>query len=102
MHPPDRSDSLARTLADWRVNPRVEPQFRPAVWQRLRDHSRATWSGYVRSHLATWSVVAAVAVAAAGWAGRSAGQARLSAERDAMIVSYLVELDPRVQARLRP
>jgi hypothetical protein len=47
-------------------------------------------------------VVALVGVSGAGWAGHSAGQARLAAERDAMVTTYLVELDPRVQAVLRP
>lgn len=36
-----------------------------------------------------------------GWTGRAAAQAKLAADRDAMVVTYLVGLDPRVQAKLR-
>lgn len=95
-------DPLSRTLADWQVAPARNPHFRPAVWQRIREKTRATWAAYVRAHLAAWSIAALVAVSAAGWAGASAGRAKLSADREATVVSYLVELDPRVQARLQP
>ena len=102
MNSPEPNDPLSRTLAGWRVQPQADPNFRPAVWQRIRLTTRETWATYVRAHLATWAVVAVVTVTAAGWAGLSAGQARLSANRDAMVTAYLVELDPRVQAQLRP
>lgn len=102
MNSPEESDSMSRTLAEWQVQPKADPNFRPAVWQRIRQRGRETWATYVQAHLATWAVVAFVTVGAAGWAGMSAGKARLSAAREAMVVSYLVELDPRVQAKLRP
>jgi hypothetical protein len=102
MNSPEPPDPLSRTLAEWQVRPRADPDFRPAVWQRIQQRGRETWDTYVQARLAAWTVVALVTVGAAGWAGVSAGKARLSAEREAMVVSYLVELDPRVQARLRP
>ena len=95
-------DSLSRTLADWRVEPSANPNFRPAVWARIRDRSRETWTTYVRSHLAAWGVATACVVALSSWAGLTAGKAKLEAARDEMVVAYLVELDPRVQARLHP
>jgi hypothetical protein len=101
MNSPEPNDPLSRDLATWRVQPKTDPNFRPAVWQRLRERGRETWAAYVRAHLAAWCVVAVVAVSAAGWAGVAAGKSRLEAERDAMVVNYLVGLDPRVQARLR-
>jgi hypothetical protein len=101
MNPPEPNDPMSQTLAEWRVQPKADPNFRPAVWQRIRQRSSESWATYVQAHLAAWSVVAVVAVAAAGWAGVSAGRAQLSSERESMVVSYLVELDPRVQAKLR-
>jgi hypothetical protein len=38
---------------------------------------------------------------AAGWAGHSVAQAKLEESREKMIVSYLVNLDPRVMAQQR-
>ncbi|HYD85420.1 MAG TPA: hypothetical protein VEA63_15245 [Opitutus sp.] len=102
MNSLEPDDTLARALADWRIRPPANPNFRPAVWQRLRQRTRETWSGYVRAHASAWVLIAALTLTASGWAGLSAGKAKLAAERDAMVTAYLVELDPRVQATLRP
>jgi hypothetical protein len=102
MHLIDPQEPLSRALARWRIEPAPDPGFRPAVWQRIHHQPRASWAGYLQAHLATWAVVALVGISGAGWVGHSAGQARLAAERDAMVTTYLVELDPRVQAVLRP
>src|SRR5688572_30405086 len=100
LSPPN--DPVFRALAEWRVQPTADPEFRPAVWRRIHQRSRETWATYIRGHLAAWSVAALMIVAASGWWGASAGKARLAAERDAMAIAYLVELDPRVQAGLHP
>jgi hypothetical protein len=102
MNSSDPHDSLSGTLADWRVQPKADPNFRPAVWQRIRQKTHETWATYVRAHLAAWSIAAFATVVIAGVAGVSAGRAELSDQRETMVVSYLVELDPRVQAKLRP
>lgn len=46
--------------------------------------------------------MAAVVLSAAGWTGHAAAQARMRADREAIVASYLVDLDPRVQASLKP
>ena len=102
MKPTESHDPLSRALAAWRVNPKADPNFRPAVWQRIRKRARETWSGYVRAHLLSWSVAAGVAVVAAGWTGHTMAQAKLEAGREQMVVSYLGDLDPRVMAKVRP
>jgi len=102
MNSPEPNDPLSRTLAHWRVQPKADPHFRPAVWARIRQGAHETWATYVQTHLAAWTLVAVVTVTAAGWAGVSASRARLSEDRDRMVASYLVELDPRMQAKLRP
>lgn len=102
MNTPEPDDSLSRTLDQWRIRSKADPNFRPAVWTRIRQGARDTWATYVQAHLAAWTFVMVITVTAAGWAGISAGRARLNADRDQMVTSYLVELDPRVQAKLRP
>jgi hypothetical protein len=100
MKPSDLDSSLSRTLASWRVTPQASPNFRPAVWERIREKTRNTWGSYMRSHLVGWSLGATVAMAVAAWTGHSVAQSRLEQSRDRMVVSYLVELDPRVMAKL--
>ena len=68
MNPSDPND-LSRTLADWRVNPKADPNFRPAVWQRIQQRSRETWGSYVQGHLAGWAVASVVAVVGATFTG---------------------------------
>jgi len=102
MNPSDPNDPLSRILADWRVSPKSEPDFRPAVWQRIQQHPCATWSSYLRAHLVGWTVTAGLAIVVAGWTGHSVAQAKLEDRRDEMVVSYLGKLDPRVMAKLRP
>jgi hypothetical protein len=101
MSTPHPNDRLARALATWRVSPPADPNFRPAVWNKIKAPSAGTWSAYVRTHLAGWSVVAGLAIAVGGWTGHVVAQAKLEASREQMAVSYLSELDPRVLAKLR-
>ena len=82
------------------ANPRRN--FRDAVWQRIDRQDRLTWGAYLRGHLVGWSVAALLAIVGAGWSGHAMARARLDEARNAMVVSYLAELDPRVLARLQP
>ena len=102
MNSSDPNDPVSSALANWRVQPHADPNFRPAVWQRIRERSGETWATYVRAHIAAWSVAAVLTLTVAGWAGVSVGRAQLDAKREAMVVAYLVELDPRVHGKLRP
>ncbi len=94
-------DDLSRLLAEWRLAPTPTAAFRPLVWQRIQESGKLTWGGYVRAHVTGWSLATALCVVLASWAGHAAGEARLRAEREAMVVTYLVDLDPRVQASLQ-
>lgn len=95
-------DPLPDALHCWRVEPSPDRNFRDAVWRRIDHGVRLTWSSYVHHHLIGWSATAIVALVAAAWGGHAMAQARLDAERDAMVVSYLSGLDPRVLTRLQP
>jgi hypothetical protein len=95
-------DNLSEVLRDWRVTPPVNPDFRHSVWQRIGGPVRITWPGYLRAHTAAWSLAAVLAVTIASFTGSSLARAKAQADREAMAVTYLVELDPRVQAMFKP
>ena len=95
-------ESLPERLHHWRVVPPADPEFRRRVWQRIGSQTKITWPSYLRAHSAAWSLAAALALTAAGYTGHVAAEARVRADRDALVVTYLVELDPRVQAVLKP
>ena len=84
------------------VRPPANPGFRPAVWEKVRRGSRESWLGYVRAHRLALTVATVAVLGAAGWTGNAAARSKIAADRDAMVVAYLVELDPRVQAKLQP
>ncbi|MBL9199364.1 MAG: hypothetical protein JNL39_02610 [Opitutaceae bacterium] len=97
MNAPDNPDPLSRALADWRVQPPRNPQFRASVQARLAPERRApSWSGYVRAHSAWVATALAVAVLAGGWTGRARARATLAAESVAMAGHYVRGLDARV------
>lgn len=95
-------DSLSETLQSWRVSPPPRGDFRASVWRRIGSRTRETWSVYIRAHSAAWLVAAVVVIGAAAYTGHSTARARVSADREALAVTYLVDLDPRVQATLKP
>ncbi len=95
-------DSLAESLRSWRVTPPADPGFRNRVWQRIERQAGATWPAYLRAHAAVWSLAAVLALSAAGYTGSAMARARVQADREAIVATYLVDLDPRVQALLKP
>lgn len=95
-------DNLTEVLRIWRVTPPPDPGFRAAVWRRIGQPAEISWPAYLRAHTAAWSVAALLVIGVAGFAGRAVAQARAQADRETIVVSYLVELDPRVQAVLKP
>jgi hypothetical protein len=95
-------DNLSETLQGWRVTPPADPGFRHRVWQRIGGQARISWPAYLRAHTAAWSLAAVLAVTVAAFTGSSLARAKVQADREAMVVTYLVELDPRVQAVLKP
>ena len=95
-------DNLSEVLHRWRVKPPADPNFRHAVWQRISNRENTNWPTYLRAHAAAWSVAAVLVFSAAGYTGRALARAHVQADREAIVVTYLVELDPRVQALLKP
>ena len=95
-------DSLSGVLPRWRVKPPADPNFRHAVWRRIDARARESWPAYLRSHATAWSLAAVVMLGVAAYSGSALAQARTQTDREAMVVTYLVNLDPRVQAVLKP
>lgn len=95
-------DPLSEVLRSWRVTPPADPNFRQGVWQRIRNRAGATWPTYLRAHTAEWSLAAVVALSAAAYTGNALARTRSKADREAIVVTYLTALDPRVQAVLKP
>lgn len=95
-------DSLSEALHNWQVSPPADPDFRSGVWQRIGRQAGATWPAYLRAHTAAWAFAAVLALSAAGYTGSALARAHVRADREAIVVTYLVELDPRVQAVLKP
>ena len=96
MNAPEPDDSLPRTLADWRVTPRRDPQFRSAVWARLAATRRApAWTSYARAHSALVAGALAVAVVLGALGGRERARARVEAESDRLASSYVRAMDAR-------
>lgn len=95
-------DNLSEVLHGWRVAPPADPNFRHAVWHSIDEQTRVTWPIYLRAHPAAWTMAAVLAVSAAGYTGGALARAHVQADREAIVVTYLVDLDPRVQAVLKP
>jgi hypothetical protein len=96
------SDPLAGRLREWHVAPSVDPNFRHAVWTRIAATGvEPSWPAYLRAHATAWGIAAALAVAAAGYTGHAVARAHVRADREAMVVTYLTDLDPRVQAGVK-
>ena len=96
MNSPEPDEALKRALADWRIAPRRDPQFRAAVWTEIRGTARGmSWSGFVRAHAAFVAGIVAAAVITGGWIGRDRAQARADADRAAIATSYVRAMDAR-------
>lgn len=95
-------DPLSEALGSWRVAPPADPAFRQRVWQRIGRRAGTTWPTYLRAHAAAWSLALIVVLSAAAYSGRALARSQARADREAIVVTYLVDLDPRVRAVLNP
>ncbi|HVS51627.1 MAG TPA: hypothetical protein VHD62_04670 [Opitutaceae bacterium] len=92
------NDPLSRVLADWRVTPRRNPEFRRRVRARLagaRGGPSNSWASYARSHAAAVSGLLALAIALGALGGRERARARLENESGELARAYVQSLDAR-------
>ena len=94
--------SLHGALESWRVSPAPDPAFRRQVWERIRKRPDTSWSDYLRAHAAALSLASIVALGVAAWSGGALARSRVRADRESIVMTYLVDIDPRVQAAQKP
>jgi len=96
MNSPDANDPLKPLLADWRLIPPRDPQFRAGVWSRIATaQSPATWPGFARSHPAAIAGVFAAAAVVGAVTGREQARARVEADSSRLATAYVQQLDAR-------
>lgn len=88
--------SLSQILAQWRLTPRRNPQFRAEVWARLeaRRHD-VSWFAYARSRVPLVAGVLTLALVAGALTGRERVNVRLAADRAALADAYVQSHDAR-------
>ena len=89
-------DSLSPTLADWRLAPPRDPEFRAGVWARIGGSRPVTWSAYVRRHAAAVGGVLVLAVAVGAFTGREQARNRRADESARLAAAYVQGLDARL------
>ena len=96
MNSSEKDPSLSRVLADWRVEPERNPQFRAEVWARIEAAEAApSWSDYARGHAAWVAGVFALAAVVGAFSGREEARARREVDRAAVAAAYVHSLDAR-------
>ena len=95
-------DSLSEALHGWQVTPPADRSFRQNVWRRIGKQAGVTWPTYLRANGAMVSLASIVMLTAAAYGGRALAHRQTRADRESIVVTYLVGIDPRVQAALRP
>jgi len=90
---------LSRELADWRVRPPRDPNFRASVWGRInRKQLVPAFSVYLRAHASLIAGALAVAVVLGGLVGRTQARERVSHDRAELARAYVQALDARSMA----
>jgi hypothetical protein len=95
-------DSLSEALQGWRVAPPANPNFRHHVWQRIGKRPETSWLAYLRSHAAGLSLASVIVLGVAAYSGSALAHSQVRADREAIVRTYLVDLDPRIQAVVKP
>lgn len=100
MKSPEQNDGLSEVLADWRLTPRRDANFRAAVWARIGAARQAlSWTGYARAHLPALAGAVALALLLGGLAGRGQARAVVEADRAEIARAYIQTLDARAMWR---
>eukprot|EP01034_Spumella_vulgaris_P003595 gene3595-4621_t len=94
MQPDD--EKLGRVLADWRVAPTANPEFRPGVWARIeRARREVAFGEFLRTHAVPCAALLVVALGVGAWTGQDWAKTRVAAERAALVANYVQGLDAR-------
>jgi hypothetical protein len=92
---------LSQTLRTWRVQPPVDPSFRPRVWRRVEAAERRHQGlGTTRARAGSLLLAAAVTLLASGWTGHRLAEQKQRSERESLALRYVVDMDVRARAEL--
>lgn len=96
MNMKQEEEKLTRVLADWRVTPAANPEFRPGVWARIeRARREVAFGEFLRTHAVPCAALLVVALGVGAWTGRERAKTTLEAERTALVANYVQGLDAR-------
>ena len=95
-------DTLSEALQSWSVKPPADTAFRQGVWRRIGRKADATWPAFLRAHAPSLATAAFIVLGAAAFTGSALARSQARADREAIVSAYLVDLDPRAQAVLKP
>jgi hypothetical protein len=96
MNMQQEDEKLARVLADWRVAPTVDPQFRPGVWARIeRARREVAFGEFLRAHAVPCAALLVVSLGLGAWTGHDRAKTRVAAERATLVANYVQGLDAR-------
>jgi len=84
------------------VAPPSDPGFRQGVWKRIGRKAEAPWPAYLRARTPALAAAAFVVLGAAAYTGSALARSQARADRETIVTAYLVDLDPRAQALLKP
>jgi len=92
----DSNDPLSADLANWRLTPRRNPQFRAIVASRIEAASApSTWSKFARAHAPVVSAVLLGSLVVGAVGGLSEARHRSRADEQAIAANYVHSLDAR-------
>ncbi len=95
-HSKEPTDSLSRTLADWRVAPGRTPEFRAAVWARIgEEKATLSWAVYARRNAGIVAGALALAATVGGVIGKEQARAQADAASARLAAAYVQGLDAR-------
>lgn len=96
MNMKQEDEKLTRALADWRVTPAANPDFRPGVWARIaRARREVAFGEFLRTHAVPCAALLVVALGVGAWTGQDRAKTRVAAERAALVANYVQGLDAR-------
>ena len=97
---------LSKLLAAWKVHPTTDPNFCSSVYRKIEYNTTSregtSLRDYLRPHRAAWAAATLVLLLASTWTGHALADHKARKVRDAMVVAYLSDLDPRIVAESKP
>jgi len=95
------NSQLSEVLAEWRITPTQNPQFRTRVRARIDTPASVQWMAYLRANLAPCAVAASLILTAGAWLGHMQAEREVQKDREILAAAYLASIDARYQEALQ-